>query len=312
MAWVAASQVRTIRGRATNDRRAYVFRSLKHPDEVTELRRVYGEHFIAIAVHAPRAERLDALARRFAEGRGRADEHRAEAERLIARDESEQGTKLGQDVRRAFPEADLFVSATRVRDEVERFVDLFFGRPVITPTRDEVGLFHAHTASVRSAALGRQVGAAIATVDGDVIATGCNEVPKAGGGQYWAGDAGDRRDFKLGADQSDRGKRNVVHELLSVLRDHGKLAAAVEVDDLVAAILGGELPDTAIANLTEFHARCARGGRGTDQCRAPWGERARLHPLRDDVPVSQLREAHRGGGHWPRGLPRAVCQELRP
>ena len=86
------------------------------------------------------------------------------------------------------------------------------------------------------------------------MATGCNEVPKALGGQYWAGDPGDRRDYKLGADQSDRGKRTVLRELLTVLRDHKKLADSVDVDELVTAILGGgaALPETAIANLTEF------------------------------------------------------------
>lgn len=254
MAWVAASQLRLVRGAKPNDRRAYVFRSLKHRQEVAALRRIYGEHFIAIAVHSPRSERVESLARRFAEDGGRPDDHRATAERLVARDESEQGTKLGQDVRGAFPEADLFVSARTLDKDIDRFIDLYFGRPVVTPSRDELGMFHAHTASVRSGAMGRQVGAAIVTVDGDIVATGCNEVPKALGGQYWADDPDERRDYRLGADQSDRGKRMVLKELLTVLRAHEKLAADVDVDELVNAILSGgeQLPETAIANLTEF------------------------------------------------------------
>jgi cytidine deaminase len=255
MAWIAAFMVRAARGsRDLTARHAYILRSLKHRDEVAELRRIYGEYFIAVAVHAPRADRVDSLAQRFAEGRGRPDDKRMKAEELVARDENEQGTKLGQDVRRAFPEADVFLSARHLSREVERFVDLYFGRPVVTPTRDEVGMFHAHTAAVRSGAMGRQVGAAITKPDGEIIATGCNEVPKAGGGQYWDGDEGDSRDFKLGVDQSDRGKRNVLRELLGVLRDHGKLAPDAKVDELLNSILGGagDLPETAIASLTEF------------------------------------------------------------
>ena len=39
-------------------------------------------------------------------------------------------------------------------------------------------MFHAHAASLRSAQLGRQVGAALLSDLGDVIAVGANEVPR--------------------------------------------------------------------------------------------------------------------------------------
>jgi deoxycytidylate deaminase len=45
-------------------------------------------------------------------------------------------------------------------------------------------MFAAYSASLRSACLSRQVGAAITAKSGEVIATGCNDVPKAGGGLY--------------------------------------------------------------------------------------------------------------------------------
>lgn len=258
MAWLAVSRIRDARnGQPTLNRHAFIVRQLKHPDEVAELRAVYGDHFVAIGIYAPHEERIDRLARRFAdESAGRADQHRARAMELIATDERESGTALGQNVRKTFPEADLFVTGAGSETQPTRFVELFFGKPVVTPRPDEVGMFHAHAAALRSAALGRQVGAAIMTRDGDVLATGCNEVPRAGGGQYWEDDAGDGRDFQLGHDESDRGKRHILSELLRVLADAGHLSEKADVDQLVGQLLSREepppLPETSVANLTEF------------------------------------------------------------
>ena len=50
-----------------------------------------------------------------------------------------------------------------------RFIELYFGYPFFTPTREEFAMFHAQAAALRSAALPRQVGAAITTEEGDVI-----------------------------------------------------------------------------------------------------------------------------------------------
>ena len=54
----------------------------------------------------------------------------------------------------------------------------------MTPTRHEYAMYIAHAAGAQSACLSRQVGAAITTDDGNIIATGRNDVPKAGGGLY--------------------------------------------------------------------------------------------------------------------------------
>ncbi len=258
MAWLAVSQIRALRGPAPVDRRAFVLRSLKHPAELERLRAVYGDQFVAVAIHSPRSERVDRLAHRFAgSAGGRADDYRDRAEKLIGRDEKEQGTKLGQSLRKVFPEADVFVTLDDIGAQVDRFIDLLFGRPVITPTPEEVGMFHAQAAAMRSAALGRQVGAAIATPEGDVIAIGCNEVPREGGGQYWDGDKHDGRDFRTGSDQSDQGKRFVLRELLSALREAGRLVEGANLEEIIAEALDDrdpatKLAETTIANLTEF------------------------------------------------------------
>ena len=51
------------------NRRAYIFHSLKHPEEVRTLRRVYGAAFIAISVYSPRNIRKQALCERIARSR---------------------------------------------------------------------------------------------------------------------------------------------------------------------------------------------------------------------------------------------------
>ncbi|EJL9415066.1 hypothetical protein NM925_003112, partial [Vibrio cholerae] len=53
-----------------------------------------------------------------------------------------------------------------------------------TPSLNEKGMFYAFTASLQSACLSRQVGASILDKEGNIIATGRNDVPKFKGGLY--------------------------------------------------------------------------------------------------------------------------------
>jgi cytidine deaminase len=75
--------------------------------------------------------------------------------------------------------------------------------------------------------MGRQVGAALTTVEGDIIAVGTNEVPKFGGGTYWPPRSGtddkDARDFLDGVDTSDLLKQKNLGEILAILRQDGWL-----------------------------------------------------------------------------------------
>ena len=50
-------------------RRAYILRSLKHPDEAETLRQVYGRSFFLIAAYAPHNARRNNLARGIAQSR---------------------------------------------------------------------------------------------------------------------------------------------------------------------------------------------------------------------------------------------------
>ena len=214
-------------------RHAYVLSSLKHPAEVKSLRSIYGPSFFLIAAYCPREMRKRNLAHKLASSEYslQTDKFFDKAEALMMRDESERDSdeyeEFGQNVRDAFPVADVFVDTSQVEEavvSVKRFVELIFCTEIHTPNRDEFGMFHAQAASLRSAALGRQVGATITTTDGDIVAVGTNEVPRAGGGLYWYEDKPDKRDFKLGYETSDRIKRRVLGDLIARMKGQKWLA----------------------------------------------------------------------------------------
>jgi len=110
------------------------------------------------------------------------------AEKLILRDAEEGKIEHGQQVNRTFHLADFFVKLSdnhdHLRGDIKRMVELWFGNPFITPTFDEHAMFLAFSAALRSADLSRQVGAVV-TRESQVLSTGANDCPKAGGGLYW-------------------------------------------------------------------------------------------------------------------------------
>ena len=85
-------------------------------------------------------------------------------------------------------------------------------------------MYAAKSASLRSADLSRQVGAAIFTKDGELIAQGCNEVPKALGGTYWDSEEPDFRDVKMGQDPNDILKNDILRDLFDRLAKNGLLS----------------------------------------------------------------------------------------
>ena len=185
-------------GERPSDRRAYLFRSLKHPDEASLLRTVYGRGFYLIAAHAGYEERVTDLV-----GRGMRIEDAVE---LMTLDDKE-ADENGQNTRECFELADFYTTGSeRLPANVTRYIELLFEALYVTPTRDEYAMFMAASAAQRSGDLARQVGAAICSKGGEVLSVGCNEVPKAMGGAYWPGDEPDVRDWRLGGDPNDREK----------------------------------------------------------------------------------------------------------
>lgn len=245
---------------------AYILHSLKNPAEVRTLRDVYGPNFVLVGAYAPLPVRIEHLTRRIADSRHESPQNRAMEQRareLIERDErdSRKRSDLLQNVRDTFPMADIFIDTSDqggLQNHIDRFIKLIFGYPYHTPSRDEFSMFLAQAAALRSADLGRQVGAVIASGEGDVIALGTNEVPKGGGGQYWEGDQNDRRDFQNAFDSSARYKRIIINDTLRHLARAGLVSSLAEdqIADFVERAVSG-LPDSPLEgarlmNLIEF------------------------------------------------------------
>lgn len=193
MALVAAGAIADLRyevnrtlGRKPNQQRslplsntAYVISTVRRPEEVTTLRRIYGDGFFLIGANASREVREHYLSEKGILG--------AAATSLMETDAKEK-VEYGQATRDAFQMSDVFLSGDAAggayADQVIRFLDLLFGRPTLTPTSEEQAMFMAYAASLQSGDLSRQVGAAIIDPHGDLISVGCNEAPKFGGGLY--------------------------------------------------------------------------------------------------------------------------------
>lgn len=175
-------------------RRAYILDSLKHPAEVELLRAIYQDAFCLIGVVCEESVRQNRLMAKKCQNSGLID-----IQGLMKRDEDAE-IKHGQKVTDTFHLADYFINNSPerftdnvrkipnpmwdVNDQLGRLVDLITFAKVIRPTPSETGMFHAYGAKMRSACLSRQVGAALLDKKGNLLATGTNEVPRAGGGVY--------------------------------------------------------------------------------------------------------------------------------
>ena len=273
---------------------ATIVRSLKRPEEIELLKAIYGPRLLVIGVSATREERERNLIKRLQEDMpGKADSwYVSEAAFLLDRDQ-EDGKAMGQRVRKAFREVDAFIwvrAGTYATDQVRRIVELFFGKPFVTPTADEQAMFHAYAAQFRSAAAGRQVGAAITDADGELLVTGTNEVPKVGGGQYWDGDRPDHRDHAYKFDGNERQKFLVVQDLMHRLASTGWLAdnfAQLPGDALAQKALEAEGPldSSRVDDLLEF-GRICHAEMAALMTAARRGTSLETHAVHHDVSVS--------------------------
>ena len=203
----------------------FIVDQLKTEQELDLLREVYGASFFQLSVYSARDVRVDYLATEMAHENKKRDANyfRGRAETLVARDEDEFNEPNGQKVGKIFQFADVVLNADRAEDhdnvavQVKRFVDLLFGHNGYSPNRLEYGMYLAHSAALRSLDLSRQVGAAIFRKTGEIASLGANEVPKAGGGTYWADDHFDAREYKLQSDSNDIRKRELLDEVLEIM-----------------------------------------------------------------------------------------------
>lgn len=180
------------------EKRAFILDSLRHPHEISLLRRVYQESFCLIGVFCNEEERL----RRLQHEKYK-DASKVDIQAFMERDENAPEAH-GQKVADAFHLSDYFIENTVSRfikvgskdeanpewdvpEQLGRLVDILTHAKIVRPRANETGMFHAYGARMQSSCLSRQVGAALLDQSGSLIATGTNEVPKAGGGVYGGG-----------------------------------------------------------------------------------------------------------------------------
>ena len=187
------------------------------------LRSVYGKQFVQISIHTPEEYRIKGIKSKELHswrGLGSEVDARNGAYALVKQDKMESKEGFGQNVRDAFPLADVVIDASdreSCKANLEKFIRALFGDNKASPTHDEYGMYMAKSASLRSSAPVRQVGASIFRATGNIVSLGCNEVPKSGGGTYWTGDKGDARDVVQGSDTNDRKKRELLVDLINRL-----------------------------------------------------------------------------------------------
>lgn len=262
---------------------AFIIDSLKHPEEAEKLREIYPIGFYLFAINESEESRRNYLIY---------DKNMApvEADRLIRRDMDEKES-YGQHTRDVFELADFHLSTndymwdkekSEVYDDqvkgyhleiqIERILNLIFGHPYTTPTFDEYAMFMAYSSGLRSADLSRQVGAVIAKGH-DIIATGANDVPAFGGGQYWPDDITYKdipngRDYVRGYDSNKVELHRIINEIVDLF-DYTE-GDVSEVDPKLKEQVRDVLLQSSLKDLTEFgrpvHAEmaaimsCARNG----------------------------------------------------
>lgn len=194
---------------------AFLIDQLKHPAEVELLRQVYGNLFYLVGVFASEEQRRRNLT---------ATLNPNDAQRAMDRDRRE-NEDHGQQLDKTLKLADLFVRNTdenrsSTRKQLQRFFELIHGAPVSTPSADEYAMYAAYAAALRSACMSRQVGAAITDAHGNLLSTGCNDVPKSNGGLYTLADT-DRDwrcyNWKGGECWNDHHKRRIKNDVAAVL-----------------------------------------------------------------------------------------------
>jgi len=237
---------------------AYIIRQLKRIEEVDLLSKTYGKHFVQISITNDFENRLRKIKTQLmTENPGlKTDELDSKSRAIISRDENEISDQFGQRLSDIFPLGDIFIDARsyeQIKLKMYRFINAFFGRNDIAPTKFEFGSYMAKAASLRSVDLSRQVGAAILSVDGDIIAIGCNEVPKPGGGNFWDDDKVKSRDIDRGSEANKEETNRIIFDFLKVLEKNGLLKESIGSKDIFKdpAFLGA-IQKSMVGEITEY------------------------------------------------------------
>lgn len=188
--------------------RAFIIDSIRHPAEVQLLRNLYRDAFVLIGVVCEHSIRKKRISEKYR------DAGLDQSETFMKRD-AKASLKHGQRVSDAFHLSDFFIdntasrfldkeqtksnSAWDINESLIRLINLVSHDKIERPEVNETAMYEAAGAGMRSACLSRQVGASLLDSEGNIISTGANEVPQAGGGVYgetFEQDYQDHRCFK--------------------------------------------------------------------------------------------------------------------
>ncbi|MFN3812851.1 MAG: anti-phage dCTP deaminase [Roseateles asaccharophilus] len=227
---------------------AYLIDQVKRPEEVELLRALYRNLFYLVGVTKPYEQRKKLLEEEGV--------YENEAPNLIEIDRNEEGDG-GQRLDKTLHLADFFIrndANLDQRNSIKRFTRLIHGDKSQTPDRLETGMYAAYAAGLRSACLSRQVGAAIANQSGEIIATGCNDVPAPLGGLYSTSSANDSRCVHKGGECfNDKEKRKLQRSIGELVKSEFKKR---EIDKQLDQWLDGFLEtiyrETRLGSLIEF------------------------------------------------------------
>lgn len=233
------------------NKKAFIIDQLKHQDEIELLRMVYQHNFYLLGVFRSETERK----------RNLRDEglSKPEVDIVIHHDRKAEHDS-GQQTAKAILDSDYFIKndqgqRSHLKIKVKRFIGLIHGLNGLTPTIHEKGMYAAYSASLQSACLSRQVGAAILDTKGNLIAVGRNDVPKFNGGLYSADDGvNDHRCvYKGGKCYNEvrklKIKKKIEQILLSEKIKELKLSVSETQAEKISEIL---YKDTPVASIIEY------------------------------------------------------------
>lgn len=228
-------------------RQATIIDSLKHPKETELLRRVYGGIYWQFTVFAPESIREVRLKNLGIE--------KDKLQGIFTRDENDKESDHGQKVSKTAYLSDFFIrndgeNDARIKDVINRYLEITFNISVHTPTTDEAGMFAAVSSASKSACLSRQVGAAIYSAEGELISVGYNDVPKAHGGLYSVNDGQqDHRCYLWGEKRchNDRKKEELYEKIFRKLSEEGMLSQSTNKEKFRSALV-----ETPVKDLIEY------------------------------------------------------------
>lgn len=191
-----------------------VLDSFKHTEEISTIRKVFGQSFFLFAISSDNIDRVNHLKHH----KGMSE---IEAYQLIDRDKGEKDGH-GQQMQKVFQNADIFLRNNTTTEEIARIIEVILGNSKISPSRSELWMHFASVAAAKSSDPSRQVGAAIVSKNGELLAVGPNEVPSPNGGLYSYEDTYDNRDVVRGFEQNHRMreviKSGIVNDVEAVFR----------------------------------------------------------------------------------------------